>query len=527
MPLVGCFEKGCQNRLVRPFNMAVMAPFVKMTITDVNGNYITVGNESNPALDGGRSYNHTVIKSFKYGSTTAGGGGGYKMEVEITDEAGGSFATFVNRMIGAFCPTNAHRKGIVKVQWGWIGANCDGFVDDLYSKVHTGILMKVTSTFAHGLMKFNLDITDDTPLFFQLATDGNHGMDNMPIPIKEAIRQLAKQYNFVVEFLRPHTFEEWKFDVEAAHGVKGMDGRELIGAKSVFRDNTQNPIDAIKDWVQRSGLKTDRGLGIVPQTVSVWDSSLVKGQIKKTEKSHLILWEDHQGSPDKTVNGCFISIGTYIVNGGKDSPVLSFNPQLESYFQHQSMTGGGSSTTSNEQIPQQTLEETFKNNCNGIKPGSPTFETSSESAVRIHGTLLAYRDTVEANKMHDRAAIPVHPTKAEMRIQGDPKLDDPRFLNGKFISLVVINPHHIQETVVPLTDQNGNVVDMVRGPDEWLQADPCNAVLTNTNWLILGSFHEIKEGVYTTTLQLSLSTPGSDIAYERPFGNSPDGFRRN
>ncbi|MGL1636394.1 hypothetical protein ACSTJT_23245, partial [Vibrio parahaemolyticus] len=81
-------------------------------------------------------------------------------------------------------------------------------------------------------------------------------------------------------------------------------------------------------------------------------------------------------------------------------------------------------------------------------------------------------------------------------------------------SIVVINPFHIQD---------------VGGEDcgEWLQAETCNAVLSNRQWLVLGTSHEIKEGSYTTTIKVRLDAPGTDISIGEPLGGDPDGHTVN
>jgi hypothetical protein len=463
-----------------------------MTIADVNGNKISVGNRSSPPT------NHAVIKSFKYGNTTAGGGGGYRMEIEVADEAGGSFATFMNRMVSVFDVSRMQGKNWVHVQWGWIGGKCPG---DTYfpSTSHTALLLRINSTFAHGLMKFNLEATDITTVAFQATTNDNYGKDDQPIPLKQAITQLCQKYGVKVEFLRPNTLEEWNFSDPATNGGRG----DSSFPKDVVRTNSQDFVTIICNWIANAGVKTDRGHGIVP----AFNSRREPGN----ETDHLILWENPVPKCGEVVDGCKFSLGTYIVNGGKESSVLSFNPQIEPIFGHQNESGGGSSTTKNEQKNEKGDPECNYGPQDGPKRGQPTYNVNTDNANRIYGTLLGYQKSRDAQVAHARAAIPFKPIKCELKIQGDPSLADPVQLNGKFVSLVVVNPYHIQAGV------DGDCGD-------WLQADPCNVVASNKNWMIMGSYHEVKEGSYTTTLQLSLANPGSDISFGMPLGASPNGF---
>jgi hypothetical protein len=497
MALDGCVQKNTCGIIKTLIDDAVMAPFVKMTLSNGEGNTITVGNNSNPREDGGPSKNHTVIRSFKYGFTTAGGGGGFRMEIEVTDEAGGSLSTFVNRMVNSKNPDKWKKGSQVNVQWGWIGGRCDSGDDFFPSTSHTAFLHRVNSTFANGLMKFNLEATDITPIAFQAVTDGHQGQDDQPVPLKEAIRKLCSKYNVSVRFLRPFTLEEWNFGGPALNGGQG----DPDYPKDVWRENSQNFVQTIMNWIANAGVTTDKGRGISP----AFNSQRPLGS-----NEELVLWEDEGTTNRKEyVEGCSRSLGTYIVNGGKQSSVLSFNPQIEFFFWAANQSSGGSSTTANQQLSEQDKNDPTASGA--IKMGAPTFNVNTDNANRIHGTSLAYSETVKAQKEHALANMSVQPIKAELRVQGDPSLATPILMRGSFVSLVVLNPFHIQS-------ENS-------GCGDWLQIDPCHAVLTNKNWMITGAFHEVKEGSYTTTIQLSLDAPCSNIACGMPLGASPDGFR--
>ncbi|MFX8961275.1 hypothetical protein ABTN21_19265, partial [Acinetobacter baumannii] len=69
--------------------------------------------------------NHAVVKSLKYGHTAGNGGGGFACEGEIADEAGGSFATFIDSVISVQDFGRIRNQNWIHIKWGWIETNCD------------------------------------------------------------------------------------------------------------------------------------------------------------------------------------------------------------------------------------------------------------------------------------------------------------------------------------------------------------------------------------------------------------------
>jgi hypothetical protein len=53
--------------------------------------------------------------------------------------------------------------------------------------------------------------------------------------------------------------------------------------------------------------------------------------------------------------------------------------------------------------------------------------------------------------------------------------------------------------------------------DDWTASPPCNGLLSNRNWLILGVSHQIKEGSFTTSFKLILSAPGFSFSKDVPY----------
>jgi hypothetical protein len=467
-----------------------MAPYVKVKVGGSAGE-ITVGNNSNPPN------NHAVIKSFKYGSTSGGGGGGLKMEVEVADEAGGSFATFLSKIISVQDFKKITGSWWLHAEWGWIGTRCPG--DQVYpSTKHTMGLQKIATTFTHGLMKFTLEGIDVTAQASEGAIDKSYGTDKDPMPLKTAINLLCVKHSVKVYFWRPNTKEEWEFG-DPNKGGKG----DKNYPKGVWRENSQNLIQTIMNWI--APYKTDKDKGVTPS----FNSKRPPGS-----QEELILWEGFAPRCGEIVDPCDpkVTIGTYIVNGSKFSPVISFNPTFNWHFGAINQSGGASSQVSNQQKPEQGIPNCDFGKPDHVQKGNPTFNPVTDDAIRIYGTKRALTATQNSQAEHARANISANSISAELKVQGDPLLADPIFLTGKFCSVIFINPFHIQKTSTC---------------GDWLQAEPCNSMLSNRAWIVLGSYHEIREGSYTTTIKLQLPAPGVDISVGEPLGADPKGGKIN
>lgn len=468
-----------------------MAPFVEVTVSGAGGK-ITVGNNSQPARR-----NHAVVKSLKYGHTAGNGGGGFACEVEIADEAGGSFATFIDSVISVQDFGRIRNQNWIHIKWGWIETNCDDIASAQRNTEHTLNLQSIEFSYQHGLMKFNLKGLDMSQVAFESATDETFGTDENGIALKEAITSICDKYSCSVRFIRPHTLEEWNFGPPAANGGSG----DATFPKQCFKSHSENFIQAIMRWI--APYTTDRGRGITP----AFNSSLPPGS-----HNQLVLWESFATKCGEE-KGCDRSIGTYIVNGGKHSPVISFQPNIKWAFGALNRSSGASSEYANRQ-PAETGDPNCDTGPNDPNQGNRTYNIVTNDALEIYGTQTVLRETMEAQVEHTRANISFNSIEAELKIQGDPTLAAPVEMVGKTVSIVVINPFHIQD---------------VGGEDcgEWLQAETCNAVLSNRQWLVLGTSHEIKEGSYTTTIKVRLDAPGTDISIGEPLGGDPDGHTVN
>jgi hypothetical protein len=140
-----------------------------------------------------------------------------------------------------------------------------------------------------------------------------------------------------------------------------------------------------------------------------------------------------------------------------------------------------------------------------------TYATQTDDATYINGPKNAMTILQQGQAANTRANVSFNSIEAELKIQGDPTFADPIFTVGKTLALLVINPFHVDDS------GGGSCGD-------WTQAETCNAVLSNKNWIIMGSHHEIKEGSYTTIIKVRLPAPGADISVGQPLGADPTGY---
>lgn len=469
-----------------------MAPFIELTVLGDGTGKITVGNQSMPSRR-----NHAAVKSLKYGHTAGGGGGGLELDVEVADEAGGSFAMFMDHIVSVQDFDRIRNRNWMKAKWGWIEASCDGTTQALRFTEHTLNLINIEFSYQHGMMKYMLKGLDESAVAFESSVDETFGTDESPLALKQAIISICDRYSCSVQFLRPRTLEEWNFGDSAARGGAG----DPTFPKQCFKSHSENFIQAIMRWI--TPYRTDRELGITP----AFNSQLPPGS-----HNQLILWESFAPRCGEEL-GCDRSIGTYIVNGGKNSPVISFQPNIKWTFGGLNRSSGASSTYADEQ-PAETGDPDCDSGPNGPddpNQGNRTFNIVTDDAVNVYGTRTSLQETMRAQVEHTRANVSRGTIEAELKIQGDPLLAAPVDMVGKTCSIVVINPFHIQDLG---NDDCG----------DWLQVESCNPVLSNRQWMILGTSHEVKEGSYTTTIKLTLAAGGSEISVGEPLGGDSGGY---
>jgi hypothetical protein len=440
--------------------------------------FVTVGNQSSAFNE-----NTAIIKSFQYGLSQPGGNG---CTVEISDVEGTSLQYWmevINKSLDKV--PESYKMG---VKFGWTGQNCNGGpASDLpISATHYFIPKSIESTYEGGLIKYIISGEDTNSRVFESRSEEVEGNDKQRVPLKNAIRNLFRNNSPAinnVSFLRLTSqgkTEEW--------GFKPSEGG-FAGPKSVWKADQQNAMATAIKWL--SCFTTDKEKGIFP----AWNSAKPGGE--------LVFWEDTKTGCKESIDPCGgRSIGTYIVNGGKCSPVISFAPRVQWNFTSARPSGGAAG-------PGSAAATKIEGGCNVSGKGGQAQIPISEYAWDTGGGPLdAGKRQAAAAVAHERANMSFQGIECELKIQGDPTLTEPLKMIGRVASIVVINPYRLGGFG---TDAN------------WLAVSDCNEVFSNKAWMIKGVSHEIGGGSYTTTLKLFLATPGIDIDRGLPLGGAGSG----
>ncbi len=487
--LVGCINNYACGGLRQPVDADSLAPWCEVNFfvansgaTAASGRFspylVTVGNNSSPA-----NQNTAVIKSFQYGMSTKGGNG---CTIEIIDVEGTSLQYWMEVINKSLDQAKEQYK--MAIRFGWTGQNCNGGpASDLpVSATHYFLPIDITSTYENGQIKYTIGGNDTMQRVFEARSEKVEGNDRQRMPLKEAIKKLFRENSPAVpsvKFLRANESggtEDWNFK-ESEGGAEGP--------RNVWKADQQNALATAMKWL--STFTTDREKGIVPS----WNSAVQGGE--------LIFWEDTFPGCNQGIDPCGgRSIGTYIVNGGKCSPVLSFNPSVKWNFMNTRGEGGAAGPGTAEAVK-------VEGGCETSGHGTQTQVPISEYAWDTGGGPNdAAKRQVKAAVAHERANMTFSSIECELRVQGDPTLTEPLKLVGRFVSIAVINPYRL----------TGGGSDL-----NWLATSDCNEVFSNRAWMIKGVSHEIREGSYTTTLQLFLATPGSNIDKGLPLGGPGSG----
>lgn len=455
-----------------------IAPFVKVVVEGEDGTEITVGNESAP------DFGHkAVIKSFQTGSSRGTG-----TTIEIHDEQGGNFDLFMDKVVK--CISDVERQYRLWVQFGWVNSSCQGggtIVGSPSPKMYFAI-NHIDANLTDGKIMFRITGTSLLEFIFEARASKPYKMK-----LKSAIRNLFADAEWppnvpIVDFLRQTPdggTEEWSFLPE--HG--GFEGPQ-----STWQTNTENKLATAMNWLER--FMTDRRKGITP----MWDP--------ESPTPRLIFWENPNPKPNvqESAAACGRNIGTYIVNGGICSPVLSFHPNTRWDFASLHRAGGNNGGPMSAKNVENKGIEGLNDDCVTPKgAGDQTSITAAQSGLETHGQDNFAEESAEAMAENDVANRRYHSMEAELRLQGDPELGGAFRTVSKTVGIVVINPFHM------------NRYGTSDCPD-WLARPPVNPVYSNKRWIIKGVDHNITEGSFVTTLQVTLPLPGVDLPKDDPFG---------
>lgn len=457
---------------------ANLTPFVRLGFGGESREITTGNNSSLPD-------NRAVIKSMDYGFSD----GGVGITLEIIDQDGSDFKNFVKRL----SKTLAYNKDrdLMFVEFGWIRQDCYGLITVNTTNNHGGTLSflpKAAETTHEGsIVKIKLTGTDLFDRIAEQRIERNLGTEDNKITLKDAIRKLFREnepHIDKIEFRKAiggntDCGEEWGFKVDDG----GCDG-----PKAVWSTEQQNALAVCRRWL--SPFTTRDGKGVVIQ----WNPT----------DFNLVLLEDPTPAKDEKFDCCTNNLGTFIVNGGDCSNVISFTPTINWTLAYNSASGGGgaagaTATTVKSQDNKEDKEKSGVQTTIVADNNATMYRPADQIPVKI---ATAERAHSKACRIHELPSS----INAELKIQGDPSFAFPignSGVIGKNITIIVISPFYITKT------DSGC---------DWLAQPVCHPVLSNKNWTIIGMNHQIADGSYTTTLKVVLATPNNDLDRTKVLG---------
>lgn len=488
--LSGCGTKYRAGVLKLPERGWTLSPWVKLTLKR-SGSIITVGNESCPS-----TMHNAIIKEFEFGQTD-----GFTMRIVIHDQQGSNFVQFMKDLIKDFKLLVPSGALTMEVRWGWVKSGCAEPVPWAASPCHIVMPDNIECNFSQGKFIFEITAKDLPYRMMEARIEKAKGQDDKPMRLKHALVKMLtdtkeKPAISSVAFLRmegsgpqPCDFEKWP---DGPEGTWVPEGRDKLHTAEAW----------IKDW------RTDRLKG----WTMAYDST----------KDQVIFWEDSKPKCGEAKDWDSMCIGTYIVNGGKRSPVIEFNPKIRWDFASLVNAGGG------------------------VKEGEPMLNANTEHVGHVSGRLPCDIQRIEdvnhtagiavniANNRnskdilgkkaedHNQLAVEKHlrankllhqNIQVDMVIVGDPTLLPPsEGIWTRNVAIVFINPYHL------MIGRGGAGNGMNASCGEWLALPVCNEVLSNKAWVCNKITHKITPGHYTTTLGLFLTASGIDINTCEPIG---------
>lgn len=493
-----------RNFVSCPPNGTILAPFVKVTIV-ASGTVITVGNDSSPSNN-----NTAIIKDFEFGHSN-----GFECRFRIYDEQGSSFSRFVEHLLKNFKCTLPKNGYQAKISFGWIASTCDEPGAKLISSPeYTLVLTKLNCVYNTGKFVYEVEAKDITSTSFQAKHSAIYGGDAFKdaVTIKEAITKMFSDPKYPpvvskVSFLKAGK----KLSFECNNRFASPTDIEFKDAdfKGKFVGNNLSKIDLAMKWL--ADFLSKDGKAFVP----VFNPENPDGEI--------IFWETLKPDCKQSHNWSDYSIGTYLVNGGPKSNVLSFSPKLQWNFT--ALTNASGQIGAN---PDKGDKENATDCATLNTQITQVQELGVESYVPNNERIIE-RDAVgnrtQAAKARQQQLLAMKPFKingalpieAEMVIVGDPLISRPSLCMLRNVHVIFMNPYHF------FGGKTFSSGDTTCG--DWYVLGPqgCNPVYTNKAWLIKNIVHRISDGKFTTSFTLWLPAPGVDIDIGSPLGGDGSG----
>lgn len=487
------------------------APWVRVTFQDEEGEEITVGNESSP-----QTKNTAVIKSFNYsfkGST--GQSGGCAVAVEIHDIRGGDFATFFDRLDKTrFNKVAENYK--MRIQFGWVGVDCEDNTSTPVAGVNSSNILSsikihflplfIGTNYEGGKIKFTIEGHDMMVRVMEESEDKAFGSEeptDKAMSMRQAIINMFKERDIDVEFSRltdSGSLEPVGFMPGVNPEPDGLPpAGSYGGAISVYKVQNKSPFRAAMEWLKDVGTYPDNR-----PLKPAWNNC--------KERPTLVFLEDSTPECDCEYKPQ-LSKGTWIVNAGNNSPVISFNPNIK-WVVNKGSPGGGGNVPGPEGGASTTTEENQNPKCKDMLPGTgiASFPITTENSEKQEG-IKAVEKTAERNNNLTRAWVTNSTIEAQLVVQGAPEFSCPtEICNGSTFSIIVVNPYHYGS-------EEGTPEAYSNTCGDWSTGHPMvNPYFSNKGWVIMGVNHQIKEGSFQTTFDLMLPVPNSDIGKDNVVG---------
>jgi hypothetical protein len=515
-----CPEYGPTKNLRPPPRGDVLGPWVRVCFTG-GESPITVGNHSLPS-----DPHKAAIQSFEFGHSD-----GLTVRVVIQDQYGGAFKDFMEHLFKDWKCGHKSAKYTMNFQFGWVKSSCKHPHPDVISPCYYAIVDSLETSFTEG--KFICEVTGKDfgdRMFEGMSEELEGGDGDKGECLKDAITNLmtaSKEAPTVAEVAFRRRINK-DTDVEA--GFLYCDPNcdcEVAKRKQVPKNEkgeNANRGPRLK-WPVQGQDKLQATLRWLKKWITNNKKSWLPSNNPSVAGGKITYWEDRTPLCVAKDDGYWFpnSVGTFIVNGGKYSPVIEFNPKIRWDFSRFGSGGGGTTSSNVKSIPEdpnagnEGSHTKGRRECKDLnrkaQPGAghayniaedegmknyfgdygDMYDAAVQESLRVHGDLL--HDAIEA----------------DMVLVGDPTLvplEAMRLLN---CHVIFINPYFIEGGGLQKGGHQTKCGD-------WTVREPCNEVLTNMAWMIQSVTHKIELGNYTTTLGLLLAVPGKHGNIGEPLG---------
>jgi hypothetical protein len=178
--------------------------------------------------------------------------------------------------------------------------------------------------YTQGKIKYRIECTDSMNTSLMMREDEVFGEDGDPMHLEDAIRELCKNPpECEVEFCEKQPDGSTKCD--------GLDWKHfgLKGPKGVWECKGNNKLLTIREWLAPYQTSKEKGV------FCKWDNSSQK---------KMQVWADWASSDPCIPLSCqpgMMQMGTFIVNGGKCSNVIEFQPSFQWINAFGALSSGG------------------------------------------------------------------------------------------------------------------------------------------------------------------------------------------